>query len=237
MPFLFGIVGFFLGAGLLYLLQQRQLANAQQRLERLQKALEQTEALNKQQSAELKQFQETKSQTEELEQYYQTKLQELEQSYQARLQELEQSPMASTEPASLGEALQRTEAYWEEIDEDEPESDLINPFMGEESEKQRESAETIASEFDLAELLESEDDQVLGLAWPSELPEPGQEQHPQPELDLFETLSSDTTMVTHLPEISKNDSEDDNTLPDLFSEQESSSKELQEFLDLPESKS
>ena len=164
MEFLFGIVGFLLGAGLLSWLQQRQLANTQQRLQQVQKALEQTEALNQQQATELKQLRETQTQTEELEQYYQTQIQKLEQFYQAQLKELEQSPKPSPEPVLQEEALRQTEAYWEEIHDNEPENYLINPFLSKESEKKQESQETPTAELDLAQFLESEIHQEIGRA-------------------------------------------------------------------------
>ena len=224
MEFLFGIVGFLLGAGLLSWLQQRQLANTQQRLQQVQKALEQTEALNQQQATELKQLRETQTQTEELEQYYQTQIQKLEQFYQAQLKELEQSPKPSPEPVLQEEALRQTEAYWEEIHDNEPENYLINPFLSKESEKKQESQETPTAELDLAQFLESEIHQDLGIVSLPELPELGQEQHHQPELDFFKTLSFDTVTVADLPEIPNNHSEDEDTLPDLFSDRKSESK-------------
>lgn len=234
MEFLFGIVGFILGSGLFYWRQQRQLVNLRERLERTQKALEQTDKLNRQQATQLQKFRQIKAQTEKLELYYQTRLQELEQSYQAPTQELAQSLKPSSEPAPLEKARQKTEAYWEENNDNGPASYLINPFTGKESEKPEKSQRNRRSKLDLAQFLEAKGDQSLSVGAQSELPRGGQEQPPQSELDSLEIPYSEPTKVAHLPEIPSNDSDDDNTLPEVFSDQESLSDEIEELLNLLE---
>jgi hypothetical protein len=292
MEFLYGIIGFMLGAVLVYWLLKRNLANIQQRVKRAEAALEQTEALNRQQATQLKKFRE--AQPQNLEQQYQKKFQELEQSYKKQIQELEhpepgaawqaeierlqvehraqtqeleagynsriaelekahqlqlkglgQSRPPSNEsfvapapasPAPLGEeAWRKTEAYWGEGEENSPDSSLINPFLTEASEKQRESSSNRSAEFDLAELLESEGDAPLKdlSTWQNQsqqLKEPRQEPSVSSNLDLFEVLDTETPAAVHLPEMPNNDDKDGDILPDLFSDSESSEDDLQDFL-------
>ncbi|WP_041392118.1 hypothetical protein [Pleurocapsa sp. PCC 7327] len=92
MEFVFvGIIGFLLGAGLLYWLQKRQLENTQHRLEQARVALEQTEA-------QLRELQQSQGKSpEEIEKSYQNRIQALEQAHQSKLEEIEAAYQARIE--------------------------------------------------------------------------------------------------------------------------------------------
>jgi hypothetical protein len=235
---LFGIVGFILGSGLLYGLQQRQLDNIQLRLERAQKALQQAEKLNKQQSAQLQKFQQAKAQNDKLKEYYQAKFQGLEQSYRVRLQELQKSLKSSREITPSEEAWRETKAYEQEGASHFEQS--ITPSK----DIQRGAAHLKSATGQKWDAIEEESDNngpesYLINPFTSKKSEKQQKvPTPAAEFELAELLESEDTWdhgTKSQPEILNDDSDGEHTLLELFTDQETSSNELQEFLDMLES--
>ncbi|NJK49626.1 hypothetical protein HC931_17040 [Candidatus Gracilibacteria bacterium] len=84
MQFVFGIIGFLLGAVIVYLWQKSRVDNIQQRLDQARTALEQAES-------QLQEVGRSQDKLPEIEKSYQSRIQELEQSHQNKIKTIEDS--------------------------------------------------------------------------------------------------------------------------------------------------
>ncbi len=95
MEFIFGLVGVIIGGGLVYFLfvnkLQRQLDSAERKLERANRAVEESESGRSQQTLQAQELQNERQKTQSLETSYQAQLRNLEQSYELQLQEVEKA--------------------------------------------------------------------------------------------------------------------------------------------------
>ncbi|MEB3308854.1 MAG: hypothetical protein VKJ02_01325 [Snowella sp.] len=121
-PIIFGVIGLLIGGALVYFLLvaklQRQLASAERKLERANKAIEDVESQRSQQITQSQELQNARQQIQSLEASYQAQLSNLEQSYERQLQELEQAQgYTETSGISPDQVRQIEQSYQAQIQE------------------------------------------------------------------------------------------------------------------------
>ena len=111
MPFIFGLIGLLIGGALAYFFFQnksqqiqRKLESSEKKLERANRALEDTESLRSQQAIHTQELQNARQQLQSVEASYQGQIRNLEESYELQLQEVEK---LQGNPAALADSQDR----------------------------------------------------------------------------------------------------------------------------------